>query len=99
MNCPTCKNPITNSATNCEWCGSLLSVNDPIKIDFNEFKFTELCLKNKIEAFDYYSQFYSCEPKDIEKIINYLAEPKKRNYFSDRSIEVLRIKHQKFRKI
>ena len=21
MNCPTCKNPLTNSATNCEWCG------------------------------------------------------------------------------
>lgn len=21
MNCPNCKNPLTNSTTNCEWCG------------------------------------------------------------------------------
>ena len=24
MNCPTCKNPITNPTPTCEWCGSAL---------------------------------------------------------------------------
>lgn len=27
MNCPTCKNPLTSSTTNCEWCGSDLLEN------------------------------------------------------------------------
>jgi len=25
MNCPNCKNPLTNSTTNCEWCGSIIN--------------------------------------------------------------------------
>ena len=25
MNCPTCKNPIMNPSTNCEWCGSVIN--------------------------------------------------------------------------
>lgn len=96
MNCPTCKNPIMNPAPTCEWCGSILNVNEPK--EFNELQFNELCLKYKKEAFDYYSQFYFCDPKEVETIINYLASPKKHNYFSNQAIKILRIKHQKSKK-
>ena len=26
MNCPNCKNPLTTSTSNCEWCGSIISI-------------------------------------------------------------------------
>jgi translation elongation factor EF-Tu-like GTPase len=27
MNCPNCKNPLTTSTSNCEWCGSILQAD------------------------------------------------------------------------
>lgn len=30
MNCPNCKNPLTTSTSNCEWCGSILQTNQII---------------------------------------------------------------------
>jgi hypothetical protein len=35
MNCPTCKNPLTNSITNCEWCGSNINIESK---SFNAYK-------------------------------------------------------------
>jgi translation elongation factor EF-Tu-like GTPase len=31
MNCPTCKNPILNSSSDCEWCGASLNLAEEYK--------------------------------------------------------------------
>ncbi len=58
MNCPTCKNPIQEYLTECEWCGNIIikeSVNSALNpSDSNpnlDFQLLELCRKgNKLEA-------------------------------------------------
>ena len=36
MNCPTCKNPIKENSTECEWCGNEINKSNSVEIDLNQ---------------------------------------------------------------
>lgn len=58
MNCPTCKNPIQENLTQCEWCGNIIikellnsALNQSDSNPNLDFQLLELCRKGyKLEA-------------------------------------------------
>jgi translation elongation factor EF-Tu-like GTPase len=39
MNCPTCKNPINDNSTECEWCGFVIIQSNSNQIPQSDFEF------------------------------------------------------------
>ena len=72
MNCPTCKNPLTNSTTNCEWCDAPLSYKNNLE---NEDEYLNELIKKRhlLAAVKYYASKYNVSLKESKNKIDELV--------------------------
>jgi hypothetical protein len=80
--CPTCKNPLTNSTKNCEWCDAPLASNN--NSNFDDVYLGELIRMGRLlEAVKHYKDSYNVTLKEAKNQIDILAasEPNLRRTF------------------
>jgi hypothetical protein len=76
MNCPICKNPLTNSTTHCEWCDApLASVKIRESDDEGLMEFVRS--GHLLAAVKYYKDKYNVSLKEAKKNVDLIAKKNK----------------------